>query len=180
MTEADKDRKLLTENKSDNSPLNQADLKRGESVFASSWLRIHDEFDKMKNEDEGIELGEDKLDAKEYIGKKKKDKSKKGKDQKLEDKVSSADIKDWTEQKKHTTAFMEFLKTLFRERDGADIKYSFGEFLDRPQDIPKEIDLIRLEENDLSFVKMDENVKKNIETYGNHMVDNYLKRVNYN
>ena len=178
MTDNEKDKKLLKDPKGDAIPLDKGDLKRGESIFESTWMRIHDEFDKMKNEDD-VDIEDEKLNAKDFISKKKKDKSKKGKDQKLEDKISSSDIKDWFEHKLHPTSFMEYLKTIFKDKNGPDIKYSFGEFVERDQNIPFDINLNKFEDGDLAFVKMDEELKKRIDSYGNLMIDQYLKRVNY-
>ena len=39
--------------------------------------------------------------------------------------------------------------------------------------------LNKYEDGDLAFVKMDEELKKRIDSYGNLMIDQYLKRVNY-
>lgn len=174
-------KKLLSENKPEGANLNKADgeLYKSESVFASSWLRIQKEFKELKKEDDQQVPDEDlKNDANEIIGKKKKDKSKKGKDVKLSDKVSSADIKDWFEHKRHIFSFMEYLKTIFKTIDGPEIQYSFGPYYKENQNIKKSgIDLLKIDENDIPSMKIDDNVKKEIETLGNQMVEHYIQKV---
>jgi hypothetical protein len=176
-------KKLLSQqNKSEEAQLNKphGDIQKSESVFASSWLRIQKEFKELKQEEQpGVE--EDlKNDAKEIIGKKKKDKSKKGKDVKLSDKVSSADIKDWFEHKRHIFSFMEYLKTIFKSNEGPEIQYSFGSYYKEPINIKKHgIDVLKIDENDLPTMKVDDNVKKEIETLGNQMVEHYIQKVIY-
>jgi hypothetical protein len=171
--------KLLTDT-NNKEMMNPADIKRSESVFASTWMKMHHDFENMKKEDEEQNT-DDKLktEAKEYIGKKKKDKSKSGKQEKLEDKVTSADIKRWLEHKRDAASFMEFLKTLYPDKSGEDIKYSFGELVSRPESIPKDLDILGLMEGDLVNLKCEESVKNAIETYGNQMVETYIKKVNF-
>ena len=162
------------------SEQHSSDIHRSQSIFRSTWLKIHDEFEQMKKEDN--EPGADdglRTDAINLLGTKPKDKSKKGKVVKFEDKVAGANIKDWSEQKKHTTSFMEWLKTFFNP-NGKEIRYTYGDLLNRPDYIPRDLDLSRFEEDDLGLAKMDENLRKNIELYGNQMVAQYLHNVKLN
>lgn len=147
--------------------------KRTDSMFESSWLRIQESFENMRK-DETID---EEKEVKDFLTKKKKkkDKNKKGKNIEFQDKLSSADIKDWKEQKLHIASFMEYLKTLFKEEKSEDLIYSFGNHLEIPNSIS--CDISHLEENDHKFQKMDITLKNNIDNYGNIMADYYIKKV---
>ena len=175
-------KKLLSENNTQENQMNRVggDIQKSESVFASSWMRIQKEFQDLKK-DENNEIGNEndlKEDAQEIIGKKKKDKSKKGKDLKLSDKISSADIKDWIEHKRHIFAFMEHLKTLFNQKDGKDIKHTFGQYYKDPN-LPQLDKLRQMDEDALATMELDENVKSEVENLGQKMAQTYVENVYY-
>lgn len=140
------------------------------SIFETSWLKIQESFENLhKDESEDDEI-------KDFVKKKnKKSKNKKGKENDFRDKIASADIKDWKEQRLHMTSFMEYLKSLFRDQKSDDIYYTFGQHLEIPEEIS--IGIAHFEENDVKFQKMDETLKASIETYGNQMAEYYIKRV---
>ena len=155
-----------------NKKLSISEIKH-ESIFESSWLRIQESFENLRK-DKSLE---EEKEVKDFLTKKKKkkEKNKKGKNIEFRDKLSSADIKDWKEQKLHIASFMEYLKTLFKEAKSEDLNYSFGNYLDIPNSISCDIGLF--EENDHKFHKMDITLKNNIDNYGNMMADYYIKKV---
>ena len=152
------------------------DIKRTESIFASSWLNIQNEFTKMKNEGDDPKLIADDLNAEAAnLQSKAKDKNTKGKHEKFEDKISAADIKDWKEHKLDIIAFMELMKTLYISPEEA--RYTFENTYDKPSHLPETKKYSGLEENDIEYKSMDPKYKLALDTYGNAMMDMYLKNV---
>ena len=175
-----------------------------QSIFESSWLQLQESFERLKKNEyfNDLEEGEEsKQFSKKFISVnaneskisktvKRKDNNeskltniksrksnwtKKSKKVENQNKVASADIKEWKEHKLHITSFMEHLKSLFVNKENDDISYSFGDYLSKPEDI--RCDITNLEENDINFSKMNETLKSKIDSYGNQMADYYLKRV---